>query len=187
MKYLIVGLGNIGDEYANTRHNAGFILIDALAKSLNALFSVDRYASVANTSYKSRQLVLIKPSTYMNLSGKAVHYWMQKEKIPIENILVLVDDISLTFGMLRLKAKGSAGGHNGLKNIEELLGSENYARMRFGVGNNFSKGKQVDFVLGQWTDEENAQLPTITEKAITAIQMYLTVSIEKVMTFVNQK
>ncbi len=187
MKYLIVGLGNIGYEYANTRHNAGFIHIDALAKSLNASFFVDRYASVAYTSYKSRQLVLIKPSTYMNLSGKAVHYWMQKEKIPIENILVLVDDISLTFGTLRLKAKGSAGGHNGLKNIEELLGTKNYARMRFGVGNNFSKGKQVDFVLGQWTDEENAQLPSIIEKATTAIQMYLTVGIEKTMTFVNQQ
>jgi len=187
MKYLIVGLGNIGDEYVNTRHNAGFTLIDALAKSLNASFLVDRYASVANTSYKSRQLVLIKPSTYMNLSGKAVHYWMQKEKIPIENILVLVDDLSLPYGTLRMKGKGSAGGHNGLKNIEELLGSENYARMRFGVGNNFSKGKQVDFVLGQWTDEENSQLPAITEKATTAIQMYLTVGIEKAMTFVNQK
>ena len=187
MKYLIVGLGNIGDEYVNTRHNAGFTLIDALAKSLHASFLVDRYASVANTSYKSRQLVLIKPSTYMNLSGKAVHYWMQKEKIPIENILVLVDDLSLPYGTLRMKGKGSAGGHNGLKNIEELLGSENYARMRFGVGNNFSKGKQVDFVLGQWTDEENSQLPAITEKATTAIQMYLTVGVEKAMTFVNQK
>ena len=123
----------------------------------------------------------------MNLSGKAVHYWMQKEKIPIENILVLVDDLSLPYGTLRMKGKGSAGGHNGLKNIEELLGSENYARMRFGVGNNFSKGKQVDFVLGQWTDEENSQLPAITEKATTAIQMYLTVGVEKAMTFVNQK
>ncbi len=187
MKYLIVGLGNIGYEYANTRHNAGFTLIDAFAKSLNVAFSVDRYASVANASYKSRQLVLIKPSTYMNLSGKAVQYWMQKEKIPIENILVLVDDLSLSFGTLRLKGKGSAGGHNGLKNIQELLGSDNYARMRFGVGDNFSKGKQVDFVLGQWTDEESTQLPIITEKANSAIQMLLTVGLEKTMTFVNQK
>lgn len=187
MKYLIVGLGNIGDEYANTRHNAGFTVVDEFAKTVSATFSVDRYASVANASFRGRQLVIIKPSTYMNLSGKAVHYWMQKEKIPIENVMVIVDDLALPFGQLRMKAKGSAGGHNGLKNIQELLGSENYPRLRFGVGNNFSKGQQVDFVLGEWTKEEKEQIPTIAEKAISALQMFLTLGVEKAMTFANQK
>ncbi|MCQ2958699.1 MAG: aminoacyl-tRNA hydrolase [Bacteroidales bacterium] len=187
MKYLIVGLGNIGDEYENTRHNAGFTLIDAFAKTVNAVFAVDRYASVAHASFKGRQLVLIKPSTYMNLSGKAVSYWMQKEKIAIENVLVLVDDLALPFGSLRLKAKGSAGGHNGLKNIQELLGSENYPRLRFGVGNNFSKGQQVDFVLGEWTKEEKDMMPQITEKSNSAIQFFITQGVEKAMTFANQK
>lgn len=187
MKYLIVGLGNIGDEYTNTRHNAGFTVVDEFAKTLNATFSVDRYASVACASFKGRQLVMIKPSTYMNLSGKAVHYWMQKEKISIENVMVIVDDLALPFGQLRMKAKGSAGGHNGLKNIQELLGSENYPRLRFGVGNNFSKGQQVDFVLGEWTKEEKEQIPTIAEKAISALQMYITLGVEKAMTFANQK
>ena len=187
MKYLIVGLGNIGDEYVDTRHNIGFVMIDALAKALDATFSVDRYASVAEASYKGRQLVLIKPSTYMNLSGKAVHYWMQKEKISIENVLVLVDDLALPFGTLRMKGKGSAGGHNGLKNIQELLGSENYARLRFGVGNNFPKGQQVDFVLGNWTKEEKEQISVLTEKTTSAIQMFVTIGIEKAMVFANTK
>ncbi|MCQ2607244.1 MAG: aminoacyl-tRNA hydrolase [Bacteroidales bacterium] len=187
MKYLIVGLGNIGDEYKNTRHNIGFTLIDALAEKLQASFSVDRLASVAMASYKSRQLVLIKPSTYMNLSGKAVHYWMQKEKIPLENVLVLVDDLAIPFGTLRMKGKGSAGGHNGLKNIQELVGSENYPRLRFGVGNNFSKGQQVDFVLGEWTAEEKTQIVSVSEKVVSAIQMFVTIGLEKAMTFANQK
>lgn len=187
MKYLIVGLGNIGDEYTNTRHNIGFVLIDALAKSLQATFTVDRLASVATASYKGRQIVMIKPSTYMNLSGKAVHYWMQKEKIAIENVLVLVDDLALPFGTLRMKSKGSAGGHNGLKNIQELLGSENYARMRFGVGNDFKKGQQIDFVLGEWRTEEKVLISQISEKAVSAIQMFLTLGVDKAMTFANQK
>jgi PTH1 family peptidyl-tRNA hydrolase len=187
MKYLIVGLGNIGDEYVDTRHNIGFVMVDALATSLNATFSPDRYASVAYASYKGRQLVMIKPSTYMNLSGKAVHYWMQKEKIAIENVLVLVDDLALPFGTLRMKGKGSAGGHNGLKNIQELLGSDAYPRMRFGVGNNFAKGQQIDFVLGKWTAEEKTQIPPITEKSTSAIFTFLTMGIEKAMTFANQK
>lgn len=187
MKYLIVGLGNIGDEYVDTRHNIGFVMVDALAKALDATFSVDRYASVAETSYKGRQLVLIKPSTYMNLSGKAVHYWMQKEKISIENVLVLVDDLALPFGTLRMKGKGSAGGHNGLKNIQELIGSENYARLRFGVGNNFQKGQQVDFVLGNWTKDEKEQISVLTEKTTSAIQMFVTIGIEKAMVFANTK
>lgn len=187
MKYLIVGLGNIGDEYVDTRHNIGFVMVDALAKALDSTFSVDRYASVAEASYKGRQLVLIKPSTYMNLSGKAVHYWMQKEKISIENVLVLVDDLALPFGTLRMKGKGSAGGHNGLKNIQELIGSENYARLRFGVGNNFQKGQQVDFVLGNWTKEEKEQISVLTEKTTSAIQMFVTIGIEKAMVFANTK
>lgn len=187
MKYLIVGLGNIGDEYVDTRHNIGFVMVDALAKALDSTFSVDRYASVAEASYKGRQLVLIKPSTYMNLSGKAVHYWMQKEKISIENVLVLVDDLALPFGTLRMKGKGSAGGHNGLKNIQELIGSENYARLRFGVGNNFPKGQQVDFVLGNWTKEEKEQISVLTEKTTSAIQMFVTIGIEKAMVFANTK
>ena len=187
MKYLIVGLGNIGDEYVDTRHNAGFSMIDALAKRLQASFDVDRYASVAQASYKGRQIVMIKPSTYMNLSGKAVHYWMQKEKISIENILVLVDDLALPFGTLRMKGRGSAGGHNGLKNIQELVGSENSPRLRFGVGNDFAKGQQIDFVLGKWTKEEKEQISAICDKAVDAIQLFVTIGLEKATTFANSK
>ena len=140
MKYLIVGLGNIGAEYAGTRHNIGFNVLDALAEASNAVFTTQRYGDVAEARYKGRILVLLKPSTYMNLSGKAVRYWMDTEKIPQENLLVISDDIALPFGTLRLRPKGSAGGHNGLKNISELLGTEEYARMRFGVGGDFPKG-----------------------------------------------
>lgn len=188
MKYLIVGLGNIGEEYRNTRHNVGFRMIDAFAQSVQAPdFESDRYASISQVSYRGRQLLLIKPSTYMNLSGKAVRYWMQKEKIPVENILILVDDISLPFGTLRLKGKGSAGGHNGLKNIQESIGCEAYARLRFGVGNNFSKGQQIDFVLGEWTSDEKNAMLQIIERAVSSIQMFLSVGIEKAMTTTNQK
>ena len=153
MKYLIVGLGNIGAEYAETRHNIGFNVLDALAEASNTVFTTQRYGDVAEAKYKGRTLVLLKPSTYMNLSGKAVRYWMDAGKIPPENLLVVSDDIALPFGTLRLRPKGSAGGHNGLKNISELLGTEEYARMRFGVGGDFPKGHQVEYVLGEWTDE----------------------------------
>ena len=144
MKYLIVGLGNIGAEYADTRHNAGFDVLDALAGASNISFAAARYGAVAELKYKGRTLVLLKPSTYMNLSGKAVRYWMDAEKIAPENLLVISDDIALPFGTLRMRTKGSSGGHNGLKNISELLGREDYARIRFGIGGNFARGQQID-------------------------------------------
>ena len=159
MKYLIVGLGNIGSEYAETRHNIGFKVLDALAEASNTVFTSSRYGAVAEMRHKGRTLVMLKPSTYMNLSGKAVRYWLEQERIPRENLLVVSDDIALPFGALRIRPKGSAGGHNGLKNIAELLGSEEYARMRFGVGGDFARGHQVDYVLGEWTDEERKALP----------------------------
>lgn len=148
MKYLIVGLGNIGAEYADTRHNIGFDVLDALAEASNTSFTTDRYGAVATLRSKGHTLVLLKPSTYMNLSGKAVRYWLDAEKIPRENLLVVVDDIALPFGTFRMRTKGSAGGHNGLKNITELLGTEEYSRIRFGIGGDFPRGHQVDYVLG---------------------------------------
>ena len=148
MKYLIVGLGNIGAEYAHTRHNIGFTVLDALAEASSAVFTPSRYGSVAEIKYRGRTVILLKPSTYMNLSGKAVRYWVDAEKIARENLLVVVDDIALPFGALRMRAKGSDGGHNGLKNINELLGSDAYARLRFGIGGNFTQGHQADYVLG---------------------------------------
>ena len=146
MKYLIVGLGNIGSEYENTRHNIGFRVLDALAKASNLVFADGRYGAVCELRVKGRTLVLLKPSTYMNLSGNAVRYWMQKEKIELENLLVVVDDLALPFGALRLKPGGSDAGHNGLKNIRDVLGTEKYARLRFGLGNDFPRGGQVDYV-----------------------------------------
>lgn len=165
MKYLIVGLGNIGPEYHNTRHNIGFMVLDALAKASNIVFSDKRYGAVARLPVKGRQLFLLKPSTFMNLSGFAVRYYMQQEKIPLENVLVIVDDLALPFGTLRLKAKGSDAGHNGLKHIALTLGTENYARLRFGIGNNFPRGGQVDYVLSPFEDKE---LETMSERLETA-------------------
>ena len=159
MKYLIVGLGNIGAEYADTRHNIGFKVLDCLAEQSNIAFTTGRYGATAELRHKGRTLVLLKPSTYMNLSGKAVRYWMETEKIAPENLLVVVDDIALPFGTLRMRQKGSAGGHNGLKNITELLGTEEYTRIRFGIGGDFARGQQVDYVLGSWSDEERKALP----------------------------
>ena len=161
MKYLIVGLGNIGDEYQGTRHNIGFLNIDSFAKAQNAEWADKRYGAVAHTRVKNAELTLLKPSTYMNLSGQAVRYWSQQEKIPVENILVIVDDLSLPVGKIRMRGNGSAGGHNGLKNIEACLGTANYARIKFGIGNDFPKGGQIDFVLGKFSDED---LSVITEK-----------------------
>ena len=154
MKYLITGLGNIGEEYRNTRHNIGFTVLDALAKASNLVFTDGRYGATATLSLKGRQLILLKPSTYMNLSGNAVRYWMQKENIPLENVLVITDDLALPFGTLRLRKKGSDAGHNGLKNIQEVLQTQDYARLRFGISADFSEGKQVDYVLGKWNEEE---------------------------------
>lgn len=187
MKYLIVGLGNIGAEYENTRHNIGFKILDAFAKASNIFFEPNRLASTAFTRYKGRSILLIKPTTFMNLSGKAVNYWMQAEKIQLENILVITDDIALPFGKLRLKGKGSDGGHNGLKNITELLGSQEYARIRFGVGNEFSQGKQVDYVLGEWTEENNQLLPQRIDLAIQMIQGFCTIGLNRTMSDFNGK
>lgn len=187
MKYLIVGLGNIGAEYASTRHNIGFKVLDALAEASNTVFSTQRYGSVAEMRFKGRGFVLLKPSTYMNLSGKAVHYWMQAERIPVENVLVVVDDIALPFGAIRIRAKGSDGGHNGLKNIAELLGRTDYARLRFGIGGDFPKGFQVDYVLGTWTSEERELLPERIGVAVEAVRSFGTVGLERTMNTFNKK
>ena len=165
MKYLIVGLGNIGEEYRETRHNIGFMVLDALAKASNIVFSDGRYGATAQLSLKGRQLILLKPSTYMNLSGNAVRYWMQQEKIPLENVLIVVDDLALPFGTLRLKGKGSDAGHNGLKHIATTLGTQDYARLRFGIGNDFPKGGQIDFVLGHFDEESMKLMPERLEVA----------------------
>lgn len=187
MKFLIIGLGNIGEEYHNTRHNIGFMLLDALAKASNIFFSPDKTASVAEYKFKGRKFILIKPSTYMNLSGKAVNYWMQKENITIENILVLTDDLALPFGTLRMRGNGSDGGHNGLKSINEILNSQNYARLRFGIGNNYPKGKQVDFVLSQWTKEEEEILNLKMEQSIEIIKSFGTLGLQRTMSEFNNK
>lgn len=165
MKYLIVGLGNIGDEYAGTRHNTGFLIVDTLAKQCNAIFQDKRYGFVARTRVKNAELILLKPSTFMNLSGNAVRYWMQKEKITLENLLVVVDDLSLPVGTIRLKQNGSAGGHNGLKHIAQILGTEKYNRLKFGIGNEFSHGAQINFVLGKFSTED---AKVVEEKALVA-------------------
>jgi peptidyl-tRNA hydrolase, PTH1 family len=186
-KFLIAGLGNIGDEYTNTRHNIGFQLLDALAKASSIVFTTDRLAAVTELKFKGKIFILIKPSTYMNLSGKAVNYWLQAEKIAKENLLVVTDDIALPFGALRMKGKGSDGGHNGLKNINELLNTQEYARLRFGVGSEFSKGKQVDYVLGEWNATEKQTLPARMDLAIEAIKSFGTIGIERTMNFYNNK
>lgn len=172
MKYLIVGLGNIGNEYQNTRHNIGFKVLDAFVEASNTSFSTQRYGDIAQVRVKNKILVLLKPSTYMNLSGEAVRYWMNKENIPLENILVVVDDIALPFGSIRIKGKGSDGGHNGLKNIANLLGTQNYARIRFGLGNDFPKGAQIDYVLGNFTEEQTKAMPDRLKVAIDAIKAF---------------
>ena len=168
MKYLIVGLGNIGKEYDGTRHNIGFRVLDALAKASNLVFEDKRYGAKTTLSVKGQQLVLLKPSTYMNLSGNAVRYWMNQENIPLERLLIVVDDLSLPFGTLRMKPNGSDGGHNGLKHIAAVLGTQAYARLRFGIGNDFPRGGQVDYVLGQFTEEN---LQTMEERLTVADEM----------------
>jgi len=187
MKYLIAGLGNIGAEYADTRHNIGFRVVDALAETAGAAFVTGRYGAVAEVRHKGRTLVLLKPSTYMNLSGKAVRYWLEAEKIPLENLLVVVDDIALPFGTLRMRTKGSAGGHNGLKSITELLGTEAYARMRFGVGGDFARGHQVDYVLGEWTAEEREALPARLKLFGDAVLSFAAIGAERTMNLYNKK
>ena len=187
MKYLIFGLGNIGEEYAETRHNIGFKILDELASSSGIFFKPDRYASRADYSYKGRKLILLKPSTYMNLSGKAVNYWMQKEKIPPERILVITDDVALPFGTIRLRAKGSDGGHNGLKSIIEQTGTSKFPRLRFGIGSDYPLGGRVDYVLGTWTDEEAEKLPERIEQSIKALRSFVTIGIARTMSAFNNK
>ena len=187
MKYLIVGLGNIGAEYENTRHNIGFKTLDALVKASNVVFTPNRLGDTAEVKHKGRKLLLLKPSTYMNLSGKAVNYWMQAEKIPLERVLIVTDDLALHFGALRLKGKGSDGGHNGLKSINEVMGSQNYARLRFGVGNEFAEGKQVDYVLGDWSAEENEKLEERLDKCCQIIKSFSANTLGRVMSDFNGK
>lgn len=187
MKYLIVGLGNIGSEYTNTRHNIGFDILNVFSQIEDFSFEEKRYGSVATYRHKGRIFILLKPNTYMNLSGKAVQYWLQAEKIPVENLLVLVDDLALPFGTLRLKPKGSDAGHNGLKNIQAVLGHANYARLRFGLGDNYPKGRQIDFVLGEWADDEKAVLKDRIAIAIEMVKSFGTVGLQSTMTAFNNK
>ena len=187
MKYLIVGLGNIGDEYRDTRHNIGFKMLDAFAEASNIAFADKRYGFVARCRVKNAEIVLLKPSTYMNLSGNAVRYWLQQEKIPVENMLVLVDDLNLPFGSIRMRKQGSNGGHNGLGHIQQVLGTQNYARLRFGIGNEFTKGRQVNFVLGQWTDEEEKILPERLKIVCEIIPSFCLQGMDRTMNLFNGK
>ena len=187
MKYLIVGLGNIGPEYHETRHNIGFMVVDNLAKAAGATFKDGRYGFTTTLSIKGRQLLLLKPSTYMNLSGNAVRYWMQEENIGIENLLIVVDDLALPVGALRLKGKGSDAGHNGLKHIAATLGTQNYARLRFGIGNDFPKGAQVDYVLGHFSDEDWKILPERLDMAGEIVKSFCLAGIDITMNQFNKK
>jgi len=186
MKYLIVGLGNIGAEYADTRHNVGFLVVDQLAKDAEATWETANLGAIARIKHKGRILVLLKPSTYMNRSGKSVNFWLQKEKIPLENLLVILDDLNLEFGKQRLRGKGSDGGHNGLKDIDQAMGN-GYTRLRIGIGNDFRKGQQVDFVLGEWSDEENQDLPEIIKYAADTAKSFAAVGLEHTMNAFNKK
>lgn len=186
MKYLIAGLGNIGPEYDLTRHNIGFLVLDRLADKHNASFKSDRYVFKAEVKFKGRTLVLIKPTTYMNLSGKAVNYWMKIEGISKDNLLVITDDLALPYGKLRLRPKGSNGGHNGLGNIQEVLETDAYSRLRFGVGNEFAKGRQVDYVLSNFSTDEHAELVVHIDRAIEATLSFCTVGTERTMSTFNK-
>ncbi len=194
-KFLIAGLGNIGEEYSFTRHNVGFEVADALAKALvkedekpgSKLFTNDKLAFVNHSRYKGKQVVIIKPTTYMNLSGKAVNYWLQAEKIPLENLIVVTDDLALPFGTLRMKKKGSDGGHNGLNDIADVLNSTEYTRLRFGIGSNFPKGQQVNYVLNRWNEEEEKLLPERIEKAVEMIKSFVAIGVDRTMSLYNNK
>ena len=187
MNYLIVGLGNIGVEYANTRHNMGFMVLDAWAQASNIIFESGRYGYMATVSFKGRKFHLLKPSTYMNLSGKAVCYWMNELKIPLENLMVISDDLNIPFGTLRLRKNGSAGGHNGLTNINELIGTQDYARIRVGIGNGFSRGQQIGYVLGALDDEEIKQMPEVAERVINGVKAWATIGADRAMNVVNTR
>ena len=186
-KFLIVGLGNPGAEYENTRHNIGFLTLDAFAKASNVAFEPGRYALTAVAKIKGRTFRLIKPTTFMNLSGNAVRYWMQEENIPIENVLVIVDDLALPLGAVRIREKGSDAGHNGLKDIQAKLGRNDYPRLKFGIGSDFPKGRQVDYVLGEWTKDELLDLPGLIEHCVKAVQSFALAGTKLTMTQFNKK
>ena len=185
MKYLIAGLGNIGEEYAETRHNVGFQVVDHLAASLNATWKSATLGQIAEAKFKGRTLILLKPNTYMNLSGKSVAYWLQKEKIPIENLLVIVDEIQLDPGTIRLRAKGTDGGHNGLTDVQAQLNTVEYARLRVGIGKNFPVGGQIKYVLGRWSKEDLKILPDILESACDAVKAFVSIGVKRAMEQVN--
>jgi PTH1 family peptidyl-tRNA hydrolase len=187
MKFLIVGLGNIGSEYAETRHNIGFKVLDALAGASNLFFKTDRYGDVCELKHKGKTFILLKPSTYMNLSGNAVRYWMQQEKIAIESVLVITDDLALPFGKLRMRGQGSDGGHNGLKHIQQILQTANYPRLRFGISAEFGKGQQVDYVLGEWSDAEKLTLNEHIERAGKAVLSFGHIGLARTMNEFNTK
>ena len=187
MNFLIAGLGNIGPEYAQTRHNIGFRVLDALAKASNLVFEDKRYGFVTTLKVKNQTLILLKPSTYMNLSGNAVRYWMNEKKIPLENLLVVVDDLSLPFGQLRLRAGGSEAGHNGLRHITSVLGTQQYARLRFGIGNDFPRGGQIDFVLGEFPPEDLAKMNERLTMAGEAVKAFALSGIQFAMNQYNKK
>ncbi len=187
MNFLIAGLGNIGDEYAGTRHNIGFRVLDALAKASNLIFEDKRYGFVTTLRVKNQTLILLKPSTYMNLSGNAVRYWMNAKKVPLENLLVVVDDLSLPFGQLRMKPSGSEGGHNGLKHITSVLGTQQYARLRFGIGNDFPRGGQIDYVLGPFPPEQLAQMDERLDMACEMVRSFALSGIQFTMNHYNKK
>ncbi|WP_298365050.1 aminoacyl-tRNA hydrolase [uncultured Lutibacter sp.] len=186
-KYLIVGLGNIGEKYDDTRHNIGFKILDKIASKEEINFESSKLGSVASFRFKGRTFILLKPSTFMNLSGKSVKYWMTKENIPLENVLIICDDLNLNFGVIRVKAKGSDGGHNGLKDINAVLQTQKYARFRFGVGDEFSKGRQVDYVLGKWNEDEFKLLPERLEKSAEIIKSFGTAGLNNTMNAYNGK
>ena len=187
MKYLIVGLGNIGDEYVGTRHNVGFRAVDAFAQKQGAEWADKRYGAIARTRVKNTELILLKPSTYMNLSGQAVRYWAQQEKIPVEHLLVIVDDLSLPVGKIRMRGSGSDGGHNGLKNIASCIMTQNYPRIKFGIGNEFPKGTQVDFVLGQFSDEDNRIIDEKLDYVGEMIKSFCLQGLDRTMNQYNKK
>ncbi len=187
MDYLIVGLGNIGSEYASTRHNMGFMVLDAWTRASNAVFSTERYGDLAEVSFKGRHFHLLKPSTYMNLSGQAVRYWLNRLNLPMENLVIISDDLNLPFGLIRMKMRGSAGGHNGLENIASLLQTEDFCRIRIGIGNSFQRGGQVDFVLGALSPEEKDRIPLISEKIVEGLRLFVTVGSGKAMNYLNTK
>jgi len=186
MKYLIVGLGNIGSDYMNTRHNVGFDVLELMAEDAGVQWSGKSMGDISQIKHKGRTLILLKPNTYMNLSGKAVNYWMQKEKIKKENLLIVVDDLNLPFGKMRLRAKGSDGGHNGLKSVAQHFGGQNYARLRVGIGDDFKQGQQVDFVLGKWDSDERAKLPKILKDASDCVKSFAAIGLKFTMEGFNK-